>query len=96
MYVDTAATSAALRPPPQGGILLPDVGQYVGNETGRPEGLADGVVQFAGQAVALKPGAAHLKLIGPQAPLMEGVTLPITRRFEKAPAVTVNAVPGGR
>ncbi len=53
--------------------------------------LADGLALPAGQAVALKPGAEHLMVIGPKIDLAAGATVPLTLRFKSAPPVTVNA-----
>lgn len=38
------------------------------------------------EAVHLEPGAAHLMLIGLRQPFVEGARIPVTLRFEKAPA----------
>jgi periplasmic copper chaperone A len=43
----------------------------------------------AGQAVTLQPGGFHLMLIGLKAPLIQGQTVPVTLRFERAGEVTV-------
>ena len=43
----------------------------------------------AGQTVTLQPGGLHLMLIGLQAALAQGATVPVTLRFERAGEVTV-------
>lgn len=53
--------------------------------------LPDGLPLPAGQAVALKPGAEHLMLIGPSGALDEGGEVSLTLTFENAPAQTVTA-----
>lgn len=53
--------------------------------------LKDGVALPKGVPVALKPGGLHIMLIGPKAPMVAGGTVPMTLRFENAPAVTLNA-----
>lgn len=53
--------------------------------------LADGVALPAGQAVALKPGAEHLMVIGPKIALKPGARVPLTLKFAKAAPVTVQA-----
>ncbi|MBI1685764.1 copper chaperone PCu(A)C [Caulobacter hibisci] len=53
--------------------------------------LADGIALPAGQAVALKPGAEHLMIIGPKIALKDGAKVPLTLKFAKAPPVTVEA-----
>jgi copper(I)-binding protein len=45
----------------------------------------------AGAAVALAPGGLHVMLIGLQKPLAAGERVPLTLRFERAGAVTVEA-----
>ena len=54
--------------------------------------LTDGLALPAGKAVALKPGADHIMLIGPKAQLKEGAKVPMTLKFKSAPPVTVEAV----
>ncbi|HSO06734.1 MAG TPA: copper chaperone PCu(A)C [Pelomicrobium sp.] len=44
----------------------------------------------ANGAVELKPGSYHVMLIGLKAPLKEGGTFPLTLKFEKQGAVTVD------
>lgn len=44
----------------------------------------------ANGAVELKPGGLHVMLIGLKAPLKEGGTFPLTLKFEKQGAVTVD------
>ncbi len=53
--------------------------------------LADGLALPAGKAVALKPGAEHLMIIGPKIALTAGAKIPLTLKFAKAPPVTVQA-----
>jgi copper(I)-binding protein len=53
--------------------------------------LVDGLALPAGVAVALKPGAEHLMIIGPKQQLKAGGVLPMTLRFAKAPPVTIQA-----
>lgn len=53
--------------------------------------LDDGLALPAGQAVALKPGAEHIMVIGPKQPLNEGSSVPLTLTFEKAPPQTIEA-----
>lgn len=52
--------------------------------------LADGLALPAGQAVALKPGAEHLMVIGPKIDLVAGASVPLTLRFKFAPPVAIN------
>jgi len=47
--------------------------------------LKDGLALPAGKAVALKPGAEHLMIIGPNQALAAGGTMPLTLTFKKAP-----------
>ncbi|PHY22086.1 copper chaperone PCu(A)C [Caulobacter sp. BP25] len=54
--------------------------------------LPDGLALPPGKAVALKPGADHLMLIGPKAQLKEGAKVPLTLKFKSAPPVTIDAV----
>ena len=49
----------------------------------------DSIALPAGKAVALKPGALHIMLIGLKAPLKEGDKFPLKLKFEKAGEVTV-------
>jgi copper(I)-binding protein len=44
----------------------------------------------AGKTVELKPGGLHIMLMGLKAPLKAGSGVPLTLKFEKAGAVTVN------
>ena len=53
--------------------------------------LADGVELTKGEAAELKPGGRHLMLIGPKGEPALGGKVPLTLRFEKAPAVTLDA-----
>ncbi|MDG2529431.1 copper chaperone PCu(A)C [Caulobacter endophyticus] len=53
--------------------------------------LSEGLPLPAGQAVALKPGAEHLMVIGPKIDLAVGASVPLTLRFKSAPPVTINA-----
>ncbi|WP_240046986.1 copper chaperone PCu(A)C [Paracraurococcus ruber] len=43
----------------------------------------------AGQTVTLQPGGLHLMLIGLAQPLVQGQSVPVTLRFERAGEVTV-------
>ncbi len=54
--------------------------------------LTDGLALPAGKAVALKPGADHIMLIGPKAALKEGAKVPLTLKFKTGAPVTVEAV----
>ena len=54
--------------------------------------LPDGLALPAGKAVALKPGADHIMLIGPKAQLKEGARVPMTLKFKSAPPLTIEAV----
>ncbi|WP_299006842.1 copper chaperone PCu(A)C [uncultured Caulobacter sp.] len=54
--------------------------------------LTDGLALPAGKAVALKPGADHIMLIGPKAQLKEGAKVPMTLKFKSAPPLTIEAV----
>ncbi|WP_243634446.1 copper chaperone PCu(A)C [Roseicella frigidaeris] len=51
----------------------------------------------AGQTVTLQPGGFHLMLIGLLAPLIQGQTVPVTLRFERAGEVqvTLAVLPAG-
>jgi copper(I)-binding protein len=49
----------------------------------------DSIPLPAGKAVALKPGALHIMLIGLKAPLKAGDKFPLKLKFEKAGEVTV-------
>lgn len=53
--------------------------------------LPDGVELAKGEPAELKPGGRHLMLIGPKAELALGGKVPLTLRFEKAPAVSLEA-----
>ena len=52
--------------------------------------LSEGLALPAGQAVALKPGAEHLMVIGPKIDLVAGASVPLTLRFKFAPPVAIN------
>ena len=52
--------------------------------------MADGVVIPAGGRVEFKPRALHLMLIGLQAPLAAGSTVPLTLEFARAGKVGAN------
>jgi len=54
--------------------------------------LPDGIALPAGQTVMLKPGAEHLMVITPKIALKEGVKVPLTLKFHKAPPVKVVAI----
>lgn len=54
--------------------------------------LTDGLALPAGKAVALKPGADHIMLIGPKAQLKEGAKVTMTLKFKSAPPLTIEAV----
>jgi len=56
----------------------------------RMRALPEGLAIPAGQTVTLAPGGLHLMLIGVQAPLAPGQTVPVELRFERAGTVTVN------
>ena len=45
----------------------------------------------AGRTIGLHPGAFHIMLIGLRRPLLAGEQVPLTLRFERAPALTVPA-----
>ena len=49
----------------------------------------DSIPLPAGKAVALKPGALHIMLIGLKAPLKVGDKFPLKLKFEKAGELTV-------
>jgi copper(I)-binding protein len=51
--------------------------------------LPDGLAIPARGSAALKPGGAHLMLIGLKAPLVKGTLVPVTLRFAKAGPVKV-------
>lgn len=53
--------------------------------------LEDGLALPKGVPVALKPGGLHLMIIGPKAELKAGGAIPLILRFEKAPAVSIEA-----
>ncbi|HYD46188.1 MAG TPA: copper chaperone PCu(A)C [Phenylobacterium sp.] len=53
--------------------------------------LPKGVELSRGEPATLKPGGLHLMLIGPKSALALGGKVPLTLRFEKAPAVTLEA-----
>ena len=54
--------------------------------------MTGGLPLAADQKVELAPGGKHLMLTGLTAPLVEGVTVPLTLTFEATPAMTVQAV----
>ena len=51
----------------------------------------DGLALPAGDAVKLAPGAEHLMIIGPKQPLAAGGEVPLTFKFAKAPAQSIQA-----
>lgn len=53
--------------------------------------LADGLALPAGKAVSLRPGAAHLMIIGPKQPITAGRTIPLTLRFARAKPLILQA-----
>lgn len=53
--------------------------------------LDDGLALPKSTPVVLKPGAEHLMLIAPKQQLAEGGSVPLTLKFAKAPAQTINA-----
>ena len=62
--------------------------------------MTDGVMRMrklddlalpAGKAVMLSPGAEHLMIIAPKASLAEGGAVPLTFKFGKAPAQSIEA-----
>ena len=53
--------------------------------------ILDGIVIPAGATITLEPGKSYLALYGLQADLVQGQTLPLTLRFERAGEVTVVA-----
>ena len=53
--------------------------------------MAAGLPLTAGTPVALAPGGKHLMLTGLTAPLVEGVSTPLTLTFSATPAMTVQA-----
>lgn len=54
--------------------------------------ITGGLPLAADQKVELAPGGKHIMLMGLTAPLVEGVTVPLTLTFEATPAMTVQAV----
>ncbi len=54
--------------------------------------LKDGLALPAGKPVMLKPGGAHIMLMGLKRPLKRGETVPVTLHFAKAGKVTVRFV----
>ena len=54
--------------------------------------ITGGLPLVADQKVELAPGGKHIMLMGLTAPLVEGVTVPLTLTFEATPAMTVQAV----
>jgi copper(I)-binding protein len=57
----------------------------------RMEERHDGLPLPRNRAYAFKAGADHLMLIEPSRALVEGETVPLILKFEKAPTVTVQA-----
>ena len=53
--------------------------------------LDDGLALPKSTPVVLKPGAEHLMLIAPKQQLAEDGSVPLTLKFAKAPAQTINA-----
>jgi len=53
--------------------------------------LPEGIQLPAGRAVTLRPGAEHLMLIGPKAPLAPGDTVTLLLTFAKAAPVRMTA-----
>ena len=53
--------------------------------------LKDGLALPAGKAVALKPGAEHVMIIGPKQTLAAGGAVPLTLTFKKAPPQKISA-----
>jgi copper(I)-binding protein len=56
--------------------------------------IKDGLAIEAGKVLALKPGGAHLMLLGLKEGLAAGDTLPLTLEFAKAGAVEVTLTIG--
>lgn len=54
--------------------------------------LTEGLALPAGKAVALKPGADHIMLIGPKAQLKDGAKTPLTLKFKSGASLTIDAV----
>ncbi len=53
--------------------------------------LTDGVALPAGKPVALKPGAEHLMIIGPNIALKAGAKVPLVLKFRNAPPLKLDA-----
>ena len=53
--------------------------------------LAEGLLIEPGQAVNLEPGGLHLMLMDPTATFSAGDAVPLTLRFDDAPAITLDA-----
>jgi len=53
--------------------------------------LAEGLLIEPGQTVNLEPGGLHLMMMDPMATFSTGDTVPLTLRFDDAPAITLDA-----
>lgn len=53
--------------------------------------MTEGLALPAGQIVRMGPGGKHLMLIGPTGAMTVGAKVPLTLKFQKAPAQTVTA-----
>ena len=53
--------------------------------------MTGGLPLVANEEIKLAPGGKHIMLMGLTAPLVEGVTVPLTLTFEATPAMTVQA-----
>lgn len=53
--------------------------------------ITGGLPLVANEEIKLAPGGKHIMLMGLTAPLVEGVTVPLTLTFEATPAMTVQA-----
>lgn len=76
------------------GVESPVAGQvmiHAGDQAGGVSRMAalDALELPAGEPVILAPGGTHLMLMGLEAKLEEGTTFPLTLRFERGGAVTV-------
>ena len=77
------------------GAISPVAASVLIHQTSEWDGIArmraagDLLIQ-PGETLAMRPGGAHLMLIGLSAPLAEGDKVPVTLAFEKAGAVTVD------
>jgi len=65
------------------------------NDVMRMRQLEDGIAVPAGASVSLAPGGLHLMLMGLNAPLVEGETVPVTLTFEKAGTLQTTLQIGG-